>query len=315
MKAHRIWLTGSGGFIGSHLAPVLYNVCSELRCFTSNKEVSTTLHREGFCRNYMDFLSEDSINRNIDLFGLPDVFIHLGWGAMADPGSSEHLEGNVKVGKGLISTLYKAGLKKFIFLGSVNEYGGRAGLLSEDMASEGRLTNYAKGKTLVTSFGLEQADKYDKVFISVRLFYTFGPGQRKGSLINKLYVCYQKNLRPSLGLCEHFRDYIYVSEVVEGIKLISNINESTIVNLGSGKAIKLKDFVVLFWEHLGGIPEQIDFGAYPMREGEPEQPYSFAHLDRLKKLTNWMPSLSIEHGIKQTIKGLHKRDLMDLGDV
>jgi nucleoside-diphosphate-sugar epimerase len=304
MKIDYIWLTGASGFIGRHFVPSLKEICSQVRCFTNNKDVKTTLNNKAFFRRYMDFSREDDVYRNIELFGLPDILIHLGWGAMTEPSSKEHLATNVKASKTLISTLFKAGLDKFVFLSSANEYGGREGSLSEDMTPKGRLTAYAEGKARVASFGFEQASKYNKKFISIRLFYTFGSGQRPNSLINKLYDCYRQNIKPELGPCEHFRDYIHISEVVEGIKLICGINKSTIVNLGSGKAIKLKDFIILFWKSLGGIPDDLKFGAYSMREGEPEQPYAFANMDRLKRFTGWAPSLSIEKGIRLTIEGL-----------
>jgi nucleoside-diphosphate-sugar epimerase len=297
MKTNSIWLTGASGFIGKHLGPSLKETFSEVRYFTNNKDA-------GSGRHYMDFSSEDDIRRNIELFGLPDTFIHLGWGAMTDPTSQEHLAANVEASKTLVDTLFKAGLPKFIFLGSANEYGGRGGSLSEDMPPEGRRTAYAEGKTHVASFGFEQASKYGKKFISIRLFNTFGAGQRQGSLINKLYDCYRNNIKPELGPCENFRDYIHVSEVVQGITLMCDINESTIINLGSGKAIQLKNFVTLFWESLGGTPDDLKFGVLPVREGEPEQPYAFANMEHLKKLTGWAPSLSIEEGIKLTIAGL-----------
>jgi nucleoside-diphosphate-sugar epimerase len=290
-----VWLTGAGGFIGSHLGPALEKVYSEVRYFSNTK---------GSSRNYMDFGSEEDIRKNIELFGLPDLFIHIGWGAMTDPESKEHLTANVHAGKTLIETLFKAGLPKFVFLGSANEYGAREGLLSEDMPPVGRRTAYAEGKTQVASFGLEQAAKYNKTFISIRVFYAYGSGQRPGSLINKLYNCYRENIKPDLGPCEHFRDYIHVSEVAQGITLISGTNESGIVNLGSGKVIKLKDFVTLFWKSFGGNSDDLQFGAHAARAGEPEQPYAFASTERLKRLTGWVPSLSIEEGIKLTIEGL-----------
>lgn len=304
MKIGSIWLTGASGFIGRHLGPSLKKTCSEVRYFTNNEDAKTTPDDGASFRHYMDFSREDDIRRNIELYGLPDIFVHLGWGAMTEPSSQEHLATNVKASETVIDTLFKAGLEKFVFLGSANEYGGRVGSLSEDMAPEGKLTAYAEGKTRVASFGFEQAAKYNKKFISIRLFNTFGSGQREGSLINKLYDCYRQNIKPELGPCENFRDYIHVSEVVEGIKSICGIDESAIVNLGSGKAIKLKDFVILFWKSLGGIPDDLKFGAYSMREGEPEQPYAFANMDRLKRFTGWAPSLSIEEGIRLTIEGL-----------
>ena len=109
-----------------------------------------------------------------------------------------------------------------------------------------------------------------------------------------------------MGPCEHYRDYIHVYDVAQGIRRLIEIDKTTIVNLGSGSVIKLKDFVILFWKTLSGDEERLKFGVQPMRQGEPEQPESFCNLERLKKLTNWMPSLSLEEGINSTIKKLRE---------
>ena len=81
----------------------------------------------------MDFSSELDIKKQIDKFGCPDIFIHLGWGAMERPMSELHLTNNVNEGKLLIETFYSSGLEKFVFIGSMNEYGSRIGSLSENM--------------------------------------------------------------------------------------------------------------------------------------------------------------------------------------
>lgn len=250
----------------------------------------------------MDYRERRNLLRLIDKLGAPDTFIHLGWGAMEDPSAEEHLKKNVDDAKSLINVLYEAGLKRFIFIGSVNEYGERKGLLSEDLLTEGRMTNYAKGKALVAAYGQEQARQQNRVFISARVFYTYGAGQRPGSLINKLIHSYNKAIRPDLGPCEHYRDYIHVTEVAEGIARLCHVDETTTVNLGSGRAVTVREFVELFWKKLGGAPEHLNFGANPMRLGEPAQPRSFASLERLKNLTNWSPRLSLEAGIDLTIK-------------
>jgi nucleoside-diphosphate-sugar epimerase len=310
MKKNTVWLTGSGGFIGSQTAPVLSEAFSELRCF-SNNPTAAQLPGTRFPRIHMDFSSPRDIQRAVDSYGVPDVFVHLGWGAMEDPGSTEHLKQNVRDSNTLVETLFKAGLNRFVFLGSVNEYGARVGELSEEMPAEGRMTNYAKGKALVAKFGFEKAAVLGKTFISIRLFNTYGSGQRGGSLINKLFRCYTTQTRADLGPCEHFRDYIHVSEVAEGIGHISEIQKSTVVNLGSGSVIQVHDFVTTFWKLLGGSPEQLVFGANPMRAGEPEQPRSFADTKRLKNLTGWTPSLSIGDGIRLTIRGLQEQHAAD----
>jgi UDP-glucose 4-epimerase len=303
----KIWLTGSRGFIGSHLV-------SELEHNHGIKRISNTKHNRKFstCNNdqpiYVNFQNENSISKAIEMLGLPDVFVHLGWGDMTNPHSEMHLGANVDQSKNLIKILYKAGLDKFVFLGSMNEYGDRVGSLYEEMGSMGEITNYAKGKIEVAKFGFEKAKEMNRKFIHVRLFYTYGPVQKEGTLIQDLYTSYKKNTDVSLGLCEHYRDYIHVSDVVKGIRLLCNVEESNTVNLGSGKSIQLKEFVSLFWKILGGNPEKLHFGVKPPKKEQP-QPYCFANLDKLIKLTGWKPSISLEEGIRMTVQELEKHSI------
>lgn len=299
----KIWISGSRGFIGRYLVSELENIC-EIKC------LSNTIYEKTFDHDvnppiFVDFQREKDISNIIENLGVPDVFIHSGWGGVGNPHAEVHLGDNVSQSKNLIKVLYKAGLDKFVFLGSMDEYGDQRGSLYENMVSKGRITNYAKGKIAVAKFGFEMAKEMNKKFVHIRLFYTYGPLRREGTLIQDLYRGYKMNKVVSLGHCERYRDYIYLSDTLKGIRLLSNIEESTTVNLGSGKAIKLKEFVNIFWKKLGGKPEMLQFGDKPMGE-EQTQP-NYANLDKLQKLTGgWKPSISIEDGIQLTIKELDR---------
>ena len=223
---------------------------------------------------------------------------------MESPMSTHHLTGNVKEAEILIDSFYSAGIEKFIFIGSMNEYGARLGSLSEDMKPKGRLTNYAKGKIQVADYGFNKSKFYNKIFIHIRPFYVFGSGQRKGSLVNELFEAYFENRNAILGPCEHFRDFIYIRDVVEGIVRLCKINVSNTINLGSGSFIKVKNYVILFWKYFNGDFGKLIFGSREMSKDEPEQPRSYADISKLKKLTNWEPSFSIEEGIKATVESL-----------
>ena len=196
-------------------------------------------------------------------------------------------------------------VEKFIFIGSMNEYGSRVGLLSEDMEPLGKLIDYAQAKIKVAKHGFKMANSYNKIFIHLRPFYVYGPGQRKGSLINELFDAFQKNRKTKIGPCDYYRDYIYVQDVVEGIIRTMDIKESYSINLGNGSYIKVKDFVAIFWSNLGGANNMLKFGSKAMLKNEPDQPKSFADLTRLDKLTNWRPSYSLEEGIQSTIEALN----------
>jgi len=255
----------------------------------------------------MNYGDEKDIKANIKALGLPDIFIHIGWGEMDKPESPLHLAENVPAGQTLISTLFDQGLKTFIFVGSMNEYGGRTGLLSEEMEPQGRLTAYAKGKIEVARYGFESARSHGKTFLHARTFYVYGAGQRAGSLINDLYHAYRTGAETNLSPCEHYRDYIQVTDVAEGLRLLTDVQESITVNLGSGQAVQVKDFVLRFWKILGGDMTRLKFGARQQRGDEPEQPKSYADLTRLRNLVHWTPSLSLDEGIRLTIKELEAR--------
>ena len=297
-----IWLTGSRGFIGEHLVKELNKQNFKTTCISNNIQVEKSA---GSNVTFLDYSSSEEIKFFIERFGLPDVFIHLGWGAMTSTMSPVHLTSNLTEGEILIQTLFSSGLQKFIFIGSMNEYGSRTGMLSEDMKPIGKLIDYAKAKIKVSNYGFKMADFYKKSFIHLRPFYVYGPGQRKGSLINELFDSYQQNRETNLGPCNYYRDYIYVQDVVEGIILSMEIESSTIINLGTGSYVKVKDFVTMFWTNLGGANKMLKFGSKAMIKNEPDQPKSFADLSRLNKLTNWRPSYSLEDGIKSLIEVLN----------
>jgi nucleoside-diphosphate-sugar epimerase len=123
-------------------------------------------------------------------------------------------------------------------------------------------------------------------------------------LINELFEAYLNNRAPKLGSCDYYRDYIYVKDVAEGIVRSTDLYNSCTINLGIGTFIKVKDFVTMFWDKLGGDRERLNFGSGPMLKDEPEQPKSYADLTRLFELTGWKPSYSFEKGIDSTIESV-----------
>jgi nucleoside-diphosphate-sugar epimerase len=237
----KAWVTGSSGFVGSELAALLPQ-----RDFHVTRVTNSKSPHKGAV--YVDYESRESVRSTLDSEGIPDVLFHLGWGKVYEPQSPAHLNQNFLNTKNLMDVLYENGLGKFILVGSSSEYGSREGCLTEDDSPIGRLTNYAQGKIKACHYGFEVAKKYNKVFVHVRLFHTLGAGNRETSLINQLFknACDSKVM--NLSPCDQFRDYIYLSDVAEGMIKASTFDSSEIINLGSGKNIQLKDLVKMFWE-------------------------------------------------------------------
>jgi nucleoside-diphosphate-sugar epimerase len=296
----KAWVTGSRGFVGSSLVKSLPKHGFTVTCVTNSRPVQ----KKGV---YVNYGSRESILSVIDAEGVPDVLFHLGWGSVYEPQSPVHLDQNLANTKTLLDELYENGLHKAILIGSSSEYGSREGCLSETDPPVGQLTNYAQAKLEACRYGLDAASKYNKIFIHVRLFHILGVGDRQDSLINQLYKSYCDSTALGLTACEQFRDYIYLSDAVDGIIRISEIDSSEIINLGSGRKIQLKELIKLFWDKLGAPTELLRFGAHERPSHEPVQPPCYASLDKLRRMTNWQPTLSIEEGILKTISELKGR--------
>ena len=94
-----MWVSGSRGFIGRYLIDALEKDSRyQVRCITNNKATDASV-------TYIDFSDKSHIRKVVDSQGVPDVFVHLGWGAVYEPQSDVHLGANISDGKNLIKEL------------------------------------------------------------------------------------------------------------------------------------------------------------------------------------------------------------------
>ena len=295
MNNSKIWLSGSNGFVGKHLLNY-YNKKNIPISTLSNTNINSNI----FC----DYSSKSEIRKAIDINGCPDYFIHLGWGDVYDPHNKSHITSSLKDSKNLIDVFYESGVQKILSIGSSSEYFNALGSLNENIKIAEFQNNYVQGKIQLSDYGLEKACLKNKIFLHIRLFYAYGAGQRDNSLINQLFKSYLTNSKMNLTSCAHFRDYIHINDVIEGINQIISINSSEIINLGSGSVIMLKDFINMFWQELDANPDFLLFGEKNISDLEQVQPKSYANLSKLELLTNWKPNIDIKEGIKETIQKL-----------
>jgi len=290
----RIFITGSSGMLGSSLLRSLKKKY-KVECLSNNKYIKKN--------NFLNYSSKKSINNFIIKNGIPDYFLHVGWGKMTDPHSSYHIIENYINSKNLLDIFFNKGLKNFIFIGSINEYGSNKGAVTEKNLSRIDLRNYEKGKIKFGEYGKKLANKVNKNFIHIRLSNLYGPLQKKGSLIYSIHDAYKKGKELKLTPLNIYRDYIFSEEAAVGIiKIMNKVSKTLTINLGSGKNISMRYFVKKYWKYIGGEKNKLKFGSLSKFKSDPVSSKFYLSIKLLKKTTGWRPKNDLRQNIKKNIK-------------
>jgi len=294
----KIFLTGSSGLLGLSF----YNLLKKKYRIT--RITNNIKYKKSSKFLYINFNSSNSIKNFIKKKGIPDYFLHAGWGDMTIPNSTYHIKENVNNSKNLVTEFYKAGLKKFLFVGTINEYGDGKGCVKESSNPRGKLRRYEKGKILFGKIGKKISKKYKKIFIHIRLANLYGPIKRKNSLIYSIHEASKKNKDINVGAMDFYRDYMHSDDAALGIKkILENCNNTNIINLGSGKILYMRKFVKIYWKTINKLKKnKINFKKILKKTSNKGY---YLDISKLKEITGWKPKTILISDIKKNIKNLN----------
>ncbi|MGD9974260.1 MAG: NAD-dependent epimerase/dehydratase family protein [Desulfatirhabdiaceae bacterium] len=264
----KILVTGSTGFIGRHIVPVLLQQRHEITATARNldrarsmpwfdkvKFVACDLHHTGQC------LSE--------IFDTPDLLIHLAWTGLPNYRALFHFESNLPADYNFLKNMVNSGTKHLLVTGTCFEYGMQSGQLSEDMITL-PANPYGLAKDTLRKI-LEIMQKHHPFVLQwLRLFYLYGPGQNPSSLIAQLDKAID-NAEPVFNMSggEQLRDYLPVHEVARRIDfLINNPQCCGVINCCSGEPISVRRLVENRLRERGATL-QLNLGYYPYPDYEP----------------------------------------------
>lgn len=197
----------------------------------------------------------------------------------------------------IINLLNKNNLKKFIQIGSGDEYGAFKKKLNENLREQ-PLTNYAFAKMSITKYlqMLYLRENFPSVIL--RVFLLYGPHQEKNRIvpfvINKCLL--NKSFATTNG--NQQRDFCYIDDFVDLIFKILKSNKKingNIYNIGSGKKYKVKNVVKLIIKLINGgnpifgkINNSINVDLIP-------------DLKKIKYTFNWKSKTNLKEGLNKTI--------------
>ena len=199
----------------------------------------------------------------------------------------------------LVEVLPRHKLKRFVQIGSSDEYGNATAPQNEELR-ELPISPYSFAKTACTHFlqMLHRTEIFPVVIL--RLFLTYGPGQDSKRFIPQIIRgCIRDDAFPTTE-GEQLRDFCYVEDTVRAILqalTISNV-EGEVFNISSGEYVLIRTVI----ENIctltnAGKPQ---YGKISYR---PEENMAlYADISKANKLLQWKPEISLIEGLKKTIK-------------
>lgn len=205
-----------------------------------------------------------------------------------------HLHGLINV----LVSLEMTSLKRFINLGSVNEYGAIKVPFSED-ASPVPETSYSFAK--LASAELLQTLYRENRFpaVTLRLCLVYGEGQETNRLLPQIIGGCLNNEETRLSDGSKMRDFMHVDDLQTAVlsAMVEPRANGTILNVASGKPLTIQEVALKIRSLIG--QGRLCFGKHKVSPSEPKDAY--VDINRANDILNWYPKVGIEIGLKRMV--------------
>ena len=329
MKQKVILITGSSGFIGSHLCKRLLKLSNfkvigidmmnnyyskKLKEDRLKNIIRNTKDKNNFKFFKIDITKYNEL-KNIFTKFKPDIVVNLAAQAgvrnsLSNP--QKYLNYNIKGFLNIIELSKKFNVSKLIYASTSSVYGLNKPPFKEKYLIDQPLQFYAVTKRTNELMAHTWSSLYKINTIGLRFFTVYGPwGRPDMALFKFVKNIYEGKPIDVYNFGNHVRDFTYVDDIINGIEnsikidskklfnkaLMSNSNVPSLVfNLGSGKNIKLLNFIKIIEKELG---KKSVINYFPLQKGDVHS--SLADIKRAQKFLNYKPIIRPEIGIKKFI--------------
>lgn len=326
----KVFITGTAGFIGFHLARLLLAEGYSVHGFdgmTDYYDVRLKQRRHQHLLQSASFAATEAmledherIDETIDAFQ-PDVIVHLAAQAgvrYSIENPRAYIDSNVVGTFNVMEAARRNGVAHLLMASTSSVYGANEDMpFTETEKADTPLTIYAATKKANEAMAHSYAHLWNLPTTMFRFFTVYGPWGRPDLALYK-FVDAILDGRP-IDVYNHgdmYRDFTYVDDLVRAIRLLidaaprrpaspADIDEGDslspvapfrIVNIGNNDKVRLLDFIEAIEDELG-IKAKRNY--MDMQPGD--VPATWADASLLERLTGYRPQTSYREGVRNFI--------------
>ena len=323
----RVFVTGTAGFIGFHLARLLLAEGHQVAGFdgiTDYYDIRLKQRRHAMLHQSPGFtateamLEDDAALATAVAAFAPDVIVHLAAQAgvrysLENPRA--YLDANVIGTLNVMEAARAAGVRHLLMASTSSVYGANEDMpFAETQPADTQLTIYAATKKATESMGHAWAHIHALPVTMFRFFTVYGPWGRPDMALFK----FTKGILEGTPIDiyndgEMWRDFTYVDDLVRGIRLLidavpggpetavegdslSPAAPFRVVNIGNSDTVRLLDFVDAIEAEIGRAAIR---NYMPMQTGD--VPATWADARLLQRLTGYRPETPFRDGVARFV--------------
>jgi UDP-glucuronate 4-epimerase len=327
----RVFITGTAGFIGYHLALLLLRegvAVHGLDGMTDYYDVALKRRRHAMLLQYPNFtateamLEDDAALQAAVDAAAPDVIVHLAAQAgvrysLDNPRA--YLDANIVGSFNVMEAARRRGVAHLLMASTSSVYGANEDLpYAETAKADTQMSFYAATKKATEAMAHAYAHLHAIPTTMFRFFTVYGPWGRPDMALFRFTKAIL-NDQP-IDVYNHGdmrRDFTYVDDLVRGIRLLidtapqrpasaadiapgdslSAVAPFRVVNIGNSEPVRLLDFIEAIEAATG---RKATRNLMPMQPGD--VPATWADASLLKTLTGYRPQTGVREGVARFVE-------------
>jgi len=315
LKGKKVFISGAGGFVGSHLVEALVKAGSRVRALVHYnsrndwgvledldkkilKEVEVIAGdiRDGDGIRWM-IKDQEVIFHLAALIGIPYSYVN----------PKDVIETNISGSLNLLLAALDTDIEKFVHTSTSEVYGTAKYVPMDEKHPLNPQSPYAASKVSADQLALSFHCSFSLPVGIIRPFNIYGPRQSARAVIPNIIMQGFEGKKIKLGSLFPTRDLTYVEDAVKGFIRFAQSDNTTgeVVNLGTNREVSISELIDLIGRKISK-DLQVKLEKRRIRPQKSEVEKLVADTSRAKKLLNWDPKTGLEKGIEKTIRWMEK---------